>query len=358
MSAHLAPALHAVYAALRRGERACAPPELEPALREAGIDAAVEVVPGAPLPSLPQPARPLRVALLGHGTVGGGVYRRMLELPAHFSVTGVAVRDPSRHAIATDDRSWRVLEKPCDAVVELIGGTSLAAHVIDASLKRGRHVVTANKAVMALHGPRLEALARAHGVRLLYSASVGGAMPALETVRRLSGSARSLSGVLNGTCNFVLDELARGVSFPEAVQAAQRAGYAERDPTLDLDGTDAAQKLVLLARAAFGHAPPLSRKVGIEAISSRLLCAARARGNVIRLVASCSGERAEVAPCELPLSHPLADCAGAENRLLVDGLLLRGAGAGRWPTAQAVMADLLDLAGSSAPRRKRMPSAA
>lgn len=352
MSAHLAPALHAVYAALRRGERACAPPELEPALREAGIAEAVELVPGAPLPSLRQPARPLRVALLGHGTVGGGVYRRMLELPAHFCVTGVAVRDPRRHAIATDDRTWRVLQKPCDAVVELIGGTSLAAHVIDASLKRGRHVVTANKAVMALHGPRLEALARTHGVRLLYSASVGGAMPALETVRRLSGSAQSLSGVLNGTCNFVLDELARGASFPDAVRAAQRAGYAEQDPTLDLDGTDAAQKLVLLARAAFGHAPPLSRKAGIQGLSSRLLRAALSRGNVIRLVASCTRERAEVAPCELPLSHPFADCAGAENRLLVDGLLLRGAGAGRWPTAQAVMADLLNLAALSAPRRK------
>jgi homoserine dehydrogenase len=358
MSAHLVRAVHAVYAALRRGERACAPPELEPALREAGIAEAVELVPGAPLPSLGQPARPLRVALLGHGIVGGGVYRRMLELPAHFCVTGVAVRHPGRHAIATDHRSWRVLQKPCDAVVELIGGTSLAAHVIDASLKRGRHVVTANKAVMALHGPRLEALARAHGVRLLYSASVGGAMPALETVRRLSASAQSLSGVLNGTCNFVLDELARGVSFPEAVRAAQRAGYAEQDPTLDLDGTDAAQKLVLLARAAFGHAPPLSRKVGIQRLSSRLVRAALARGNVIRLVASCTRERAEVAPCELPLSHPFADCAGAENRLLVDGLLLRGAGAGRWPTAQAVMADLLDLAGLSAPRRRRMPSAA
>jgi homoserine dehydrogenase len=358
MSAHLAPALHAIYAAVRRGERACAPPELQPVLSEAGIAAAVELVSGAPLPSLPAPARPLRVALLGHGTVGGGVYRRMLELPAHFSVTGVAVRDRRRHEIATDDRCWRVLQKPCDVVVELIGGTSLAAHVIDASLERGRHVVTANKAVMALHGPRLEALARARGVHLLYSASVGGAMPALETVRRLSGPLQSLSGVLNGTCNFVLDELERGVSFREAVEAAQRAGYAEQDPTLDLDGTDAAQKLVVLARAAFGNAPPLARKIGIQGLSSRLVRAARARGNAIRLVASCTRERAEVAPCELPLSHPLAGCAGAENRLLVDNLLLRGAGAGRWPTAQAVIADLLDLAALSAPRRKQMPSAA
>jgi len=356
---HVASAVHAVYAAVRRGEHACAPPDLQPALREAGIAASVEFVPGAPVPALPRPTRTLRVALLGHGTVGGGVYQRMVELPGHFCVTGVAVRDPGKHEIAADDRCWRVLRRPGDVVVELIGGTSLAAKVIAASLKLGRHVVTANKAVMALHGPRLEALARANGVRLLDSASVGGAMPALETVRRLAGSVRSLSGVLNGTCNFILDELERGVPFAQALEAAQRAGYAEADPRLDLDGTDAAQKLVVLARAAFGRAPAVARKTGIEGLSPQVVRAARARGNAIRLVASCTADRAEVAPRELPLSHPLAGCAGEENRLLVDGHLIQGAGAGRWPTAEAVLADLLDLAALPPPRRGRgLPSAA
>lgn len=356
MSLHLASALHAVYAAVRRGERVRAPFELEPALREAGILCCVELVEGAPIPRLPRPRRALRVALLGHGTVGGGVYRRLIELPGRFCVTGVAVRDPGRHEIAAEDRCWRVLQRPADVVVELIGGTTLAARAIAASLKLGRHVVTANKAVVAEHGPRLEALARARGVRLLYSASVGGAMPALETVRRRAGAVETLAGVLNGTCNFVLGELERGVSLDQAVAAARREGYAEADPTLDLDGTAAAQKLTVLSRAAFGQAPALARKLGILGLSAEVVQAAARRGNAIRLVASCTRERAEVVPRELPRSHPLAGCAGPENRLLVDGLLVQGTGAGRWPTAQAVIADLLDLAELDA--ADRIPSAA
>jgi len=144
---------------------------------------------------------------------------------------------------------------------------------------------------------------------------------------------------------------------PRGFAAAQRAGYAEADPTLDLDGTDAAQKLTILARAAFGHAPPVLRKTGIVGLSAETVQAALRRGRVIRLVASCTADAGEVAPRELPLSHPLAGCAGAENRLLIDGSLLRGTGAGRWPTTQAVLADLLDLAGAE-PRASRVPSAA
>ena len=357
MTRHVASAVHAVYAQVRRGERAVAPPSLEPALREAGIADCVEFAAAATVPALPRPDRALRVALLGHGTVGGGVYRRLVELPGHFCVTGVAVRDPGKHEIAAENRCWRVLRRPADVVVELIGGSGVAARVIAASLKLGRHVVTANKAVIAAHGPRLEALARARGVRLLYSASVGGAMPALEAVRGRAGTVRSLSGVLNGTCNFVLGELERGVPFAEAVATAQRAGYAEADPTLDLDGTDAAQKLTVLARAAYGHVPPFARKTGILGLTPEAMRAARARGHVMRLVASCTPERAEVVARELPLGHPLAECAGPENRLLVDGALLRGTGAGRWPTAQSVLADLLDLSAATS-RTDRVPSAA
>jgi homoserine dehydrogenase len=182
-------------------------------------------------------------------------------------------------------------------------------------------------------------------------------MPAIEAVQRRAGAIRSLAGVLNGTCNFILGELERGVTFADAVAAAQRAGYAEADPTLDLDGTDAAQKLAILARAAFGHVPPLARKGGILGLPPEAVLSARRRGHVIRLVASCTKEEAEVAPRELPLSHPLAGCSGAENRLLIDGALLRGTGAGRWPTTQAVLADLLDLAGTGADAG-RVPSAA
>src|SRR5262249_54053104 len=148
------------------------------------------------------------------------------------------------------------LSRPHDVVVELIGGTLQAASLIEASLRAGRHVVTANKAVIAGRGPYLEALAADAGGRLLYSASVGGAMPALASLARHAGAVVAFSGVLNATSNYVLGRMARGLTLASAVAEAQAAGYAEADPRLDLDGTDAAQKLVILARAAFGQAPP------------------------------------------------------------------------------------------------------
>src|SRR5207248_2324461 len=214
------------------------------------------------------------------------------------------------------------------------GGTHPASEIIEESLRAGRHVVTANKAVIAARGPWLETLAHSSGVELLYSASVGGAMPALETVRRHAGQILSFSGVLNATCNFILDQ--KGVPLDEAVALAQKAGYAEADPRLDLDGTDAMQKLIILSRAAFGHAPQHLFQSGLEKLAGG------------RLVAWCDGQRGEVRTVELPGDHPLASCAGAENRLLVElrsaeRILLSATGAGRWPTAEAVLADLDDL---------------
>ena len=179
----------------------------------------------------------------------------------------------------------------------------------------------------------------------------GGAMPALETLRRHAGSVVGFSGVLNATSNFVLDRMSRGLSLAEAVKEAQAAGYAEADPRLDLDGTDAAQKLVILARAAFGRTPRRLVQEGIENVGD-------ARG--VRLVASCDASSAEVRPLKLPEDHPLTSTAGAENRLLVQlrdapPLLLSATGAGRWPTAEAVLADLYDIAScksQASPRRR------
>lgn len=363
-------AVHALYALVRRGHRVTAqsgePAKLSKALAEAGLSrSSVQVVRRAsaasPLPLL-RPRRKLRVALLGHGTVGTGLYRRLQELPDHFAVTAIAVRDvqkaerngaPAR-LLHNDCRL--ALQRPCDAVVELIGGTLPAAQLIESSLRAGRHVVTANKAVIAGRGPYLESLARDAGVRLLYSASVGGALPALETLQRLAGRVVSFSGVLNATSNYVLDRMAAGASLREAVAEAQSAGYAEADPRLDLDGTDAAQKLAILARAAFGQAPQRLFQQGIEQVRD-------ARG--VRLVATCDARSAEVRPRALPARHPLASTAGAENRLLVElrdapALLLSATGAGRWPTAEAVLADLYDLALRIPGRRetRRTPSAA
>ncbi|MGZ6142532.1 MAG: homoserine dehydrogenase [Myxococcales bacterium] len=362
-------AVHGIYALVRQGHRVVAesrkPVELAAALREVGLGpSAVEVVAKAraaqPLP-LFAPRRKLRVALLGHGTVGTGLYRRLLELPDHFAVTAIAVRDVRKAEAAgaparllhSDCRL--ALKRPCDAVVELIGGTLPAAQLIEQSLLERRHVVTANKAVISGRGPYLEALAREAGVQLLYSASVGGAMPALETLRRHAGRVTSFSGVLNATTNYVLDRMASGLGLAAAVAEAQAAGYAEADPRLDLDGTDAAQKLVILARAAFGRAPQGLLQEGIEGLKD-------ARG--VRLVASCDGTHGKVRPVVLFSGHPLASTAGAENRLLVQlrdapPLLLSATGAGRWPTAEAVLADLYDIASSPRTREtRRTPSAA
>ena len=304
----------------------------------------------------------LRVALLGCGTVGGGVCERLTTLPELFEVTGVAVRDLSRERNPCVPENLLTLDpdelitKPCDVVIELIGGTERASVLVNSALQLGRHVVTANKALIAAEGERLQAAATANGVTLRASAAVGGGMPALEAIEcaRATGAIAAFYGVLNGTTNFVLDQLARGEELKNAVRAAQRAGYAEADPTLDLDGTDAAQKLILLARAAFGVSLRLSKisRRGIEHLSVEVLREARKRGCTIRLVASCrsnaSGLEARVAPIELPNDHPFARLKGAENGLIIETencarRIVYGTGAGRWPTTEAVIADLLAI---------------
>jgi homoserine dehydrogenase len=330
------------------------------AIAAPGLSAMTVVGPG---PDVREPApvpRKLRVALFGHGTVGSGLYRRLVELPEHFEIVGIAVRDLRKAEAAgvpaalLDSRVSRALQRPADVVVELIGGVTRATRLIAVALGLGRHVVTANKAAIARHGPRLEDLARDRGVSLSYSASVGGALPALETLRRSAGEVRSFSGIFNATSNYVLDSIASGLAPDEAVRAAQREGYAEADPTLDLDGTDSAQKLVILARAAFGREVRV-RQRGIDSLDPAHVRAAREEGLAFRLVASC-GEalEAEVGPLALPLAHPLGETTGAENRLVVERhnappLFLSATGAGRWPTAEAVLADLFDVAAEVRP---------
>jgi homoserine dehydrogenase len=216
--------------------------------------------------------------------------------------------------------------------------------------------VTANKALIACEGDALAALAAANEVTLSFNAAVGGALPALEMIEQAQNSGRivGFDGVLNGTTNFVLDQLAHGGDLETAIRDAQRAGYAEADPTLDIDGTDAAQKLLLLVQAAFGVWLPFKKilRQGIEHLNTESLGKARKRGCTIRHVASCrstaAGLEARVGPIELPLDHPLAQLKGAQNGLILemaDGArrFVRGTGAGRWPTTEAVMADLLAI---------------
>jgi homoserine dehydrogenase len=305
---------------------------------------------------------PLRVALLGCGTVGGGVYQRLAALPELFTVTGVGTRNATRardagvpEDLVTADLEG-LIDVECDVVVELVGGTEHAASLITRALRAGHHVVTANKALMAVAGEKNLSLAAACGLTLRYSAAVGGALPALETIERARshGATRSFSGVLNGTTNFVLDLLAEGKDLESAVSAAQKAGYAEANPSFDLDGTDAAQKLILLARKAFGISLPFAAvaREGIDQIDLRLVRKAHDEGQKVRFIASCwqesDGLKASVKPVVLSLSHPLASANGVENRLLIEPVagapyLVSGKGAGRWPTAEAVMADLFDI---------------
>lgn len=307
-------------------------------------------------------AAPLRVALLGCGTVGGGVYQALAALPELFTVTGVGTRNVERTLAAgvperliTEDLE-ELIEGSCDVVVELIGGPKLADSLVTKALLTGRHVITANKALIATEGERLASLAADFGVALLYSAAVGGGMPGLEAIERALGLGpiRSFRGVLNGTTNFVLDRLAGGQDLTSAVSAAQAAGYAEANCRLDLNGTDAAQKLILLARKAFGVSLPFDsvERLGIENIDAQWLRDSRAKGQVVRLVASCwretDGLKASVKPVELPQTDPLASASGVENCLVVEAesgvsFIVSGKGAGRWPTTESVMADLLDL---------------
>ena len=328
-----------------------------------GAHSQTEVGPfGDRLDGSPFSSRPLRVTLLGCGTVGGGVYQRLAALPNLFEVVGVGSRT-SKRALATGVPAHlattdidELLERECDVVVELIGGAEYAARLATRALTSQRHFVSANKALMAVEGDRLCSLASDYDVTVSYSAAVGGALPALEAVERARrfGPIKSISGVLNGTTNFVLDRIVEGVSFKEAIEEAQQSGYAEANASFDLDGTDAAQKLVLLAKKTFG------KQITFNEVQRRGICEAdvefvrdtRRRGCAVRLVAKCSespdGLTASVKLTELQPGHPLAKVKGVENGLIIESkhgesTSIYGAGAGRWPTTEAVMADLFDL---------------
>lgn len=310
------------------------------------------------------PFRPLRVVLLGLGTVGLGVFRHLAARPDQFDVRRVVVRNPAKHrndGVPADRLStnlWHAVNEPADAVIELIGGIAPAADVVHAALLRGRTVITANKALIAARWDIFERYARPHA-KLRFSAAVGGALPVLETiasVARANAIAR-VRAVINGTCNFVLDEVASGVSLADAVRLAQRHGFAEADPHADLSGADAAQKLCLIARAAFGVAcsPSSVECGGIEHLTADAVAAAAARGFRVRLVATCFIEHGAIRACaraeELDPSDYLAGARREENRVEItttDGTTLRlsGKGAGRWPTALSVMGDVFDCLGS------------
>lgn len=303
----------------------------------------------------PKPER-LRVALLGCGAVGGGVLEYLLARPDLFEVNPVLVRRPGKYgriARFTAQPSEALANHP-DVVVELLGGADEPADLMRAALRHGAHVVTANKAALAKHFDSLHACADAGGGSLRYSASVGGGAPVIETLRRLSGDVVAVEGVMNGTCNYLLSRLGEGWSFDEAVAKAQELGYAEADPSADVDSHDAAAKLSILVREAFGVPLPPERiaRQSLRSVTPEAAQAALARGQALKQVGRCrlladGSLDAEIVLEALDLDHPLAGAKNEENRFLITDSSghvhqVFGKGAGRWPTATAVFADLMD----------------
>ena len=321
--------------------------------------------------------RDLRVAVLGGGTVGAQVAHRLLEGAAELgsrsgaglSLIGVAVRDltaersaPLPSELLTTDAHSLILQ--ADIVVELMGGIEPARTLILEALGSGADVVTANKALLAEHGPELFDAAARVGAQLYYEAAVAAAIPIIRPLRdSLAGDrVTKIMGIVNGTTNFILDHMdSKGLSFDAALAEATALGYAEADPTADIEGFDAAQKACILSSLAFHTAVPLEDvyREGITAVSAEQIEAAKKSGHVIKLLAICErrfdaatgreGVSTRVHPTLIPRSHPLAAAHGANNAVYVEAeaagpLMFYGAGAGGAETASAVLGDVVSAA--------------
>lgn len=368
-----AEAASAVYREVRRGRRvvavACggaeAPALLAKRLDAIGVRAAlpaegllgagVSIVAGPATPPArprPEPRPALRVALAGCGVVGGGVAARLLG-DRRFELVGVLVRDPGKprdvalpSGLFTTDPAALLAREP-DVVIEALSDPSTGLALTRAALARGVHLVSADKQAIASDPAGLAALADARGGRLLYSASVGGGAPLIETVRRARahGPVVRIEAVLNGTSNFILNRLAEGADFDDALAAARAAGFAEADPTADLEGLDAAAKLVILAYEAAGGRLPVEEVARQSLAADAPLPKGRVR-QLARIDLEC-GE-ASVALADVtgdPLLHDLPDESSAIRVATADGRVFTasGRGAGRIPTTESVWADLTDL---------------
>ncbi len=309
----------------------------------------------------------LRLGVAGLGTVGAALVRQLAADRAELSrraqcdieLVAVSARRERRErdvgvAFVADPVALASRED-VDCVVELIGGEAIARQTVETALRQGKHVITANKALLAHHGMELAGLAEQQSVALNYEAAIAAAVPVVKTLResRAADEVKEISGILNGTCNYILCEMEKtGRSFEVILAQAQAAGYAEADPSFDVRGEDAAHKLALLTSLAFGCALAPIVPQGIENIGALDIQLAGDMGYRVRLVASSrqSGGRVESAVCPalVPVSARLAQIDGARNAVYVQSaaghLLLEGEGAGAQPTASAVMADIVDVA--------------
>jgi homoserine dehydrogenase len=316
--------------------------------------------------------RTCNIGLIGWGTVGGGVVdilNREAEVlrdrvGLDIRVTRIVTRTPGRDRGArpagatVSDRIEDITGDPSiAAVVHLVGGTTVAKDLLLACVRAGKPVITANKALIAEHGDELFAEAARKSVPITFEAAVAGGIPVIAALRDglVANRIEGIHAILNGTCNFILTLMEQeNRSFADALAEAQRLGYAEADPTLDVDGTDTAHKLAILARIAFACQVPFNRVrvEGIQAITAGDIASARTMGCRIKLIATArrtpAGIDLHVAPTLVGLDHPLAAVMRNHNGVYVDSsnagpLLFTGAGAGAAPTASAVLADVVDV---------------
>lgn len=317
--------------------------------------------------------KPIRIGLLGLGVVGSGVWTVLAQnggeiarrAGRHLEVTAVAVRDvaKARALVGSDVRvmtdGMALAQDPdIDIIVELMGGDTLAKDCMLTAIRHGKHIVTANKALLAMHGNEIFAAAQARGVMVAFEAAVAGGIPIIKAIREglTANRIQWVAGIINGTTNFILSEMRqRGLPFSEVLAEAQRLGYAEADPTFDIEGVDAAHKLTLLASLAFGIPVQFDKATteGISNLASEDIVHAERLGYRIKLLGITrrrpEGIELRVHPTLVPADCLLANVEGAMNAVLVRGdavglSMYYGQGAGSLPTASAVVADLVDVA--------------
>ena len=317
--------------------------------------------------------KPLKVGLLGIGTVGGGTFtvlnRNADEITRRtgcaINITHVADRNialatevTAGKAIVTDDAFAVVNNPDIDVVVELIGGYTLAKELVLKAIANGKHVVTANKALIALHGNEIFAAAQKANVIVAFEAAVAGGIPIIKALREGLGANRIewVAGIINGTTNFILTEMReKGLAFADVLGEAQRLGYAEADPTFDVEGIDAAHKLTIMSAIAFGIPMQFESAYteGITKLTTKDIKYAEELGYRVKLLGiskrNGSGVELRVHPTLIPEKRLIANVNGAMNAVLVKGdavgpTLYYGAGAGAEPTASAIVADLMDVA--------------
>lgn len=323
-------------------------------------------------------AEPLKIALAGLGTVGVGVIR-VIETNAELiarragrpiRITAVSARDRSRDRGVDlsgyawdDDMTGMAAREDVDVLVELVGGADGPALMLARNaIASGKALVTANKAMIAHHGLELAEAAEAAGVPLKFEAAVAGGIPVIKGLREgaAANAIERIYGILNGTCNYILSTMEdTGRSFADVLAEAQAKGFAEADPTFDIEGVDAAHKLAIIAAISFGAKLDFDSvdTVGISRILASDIAQARALGYVIRLIGVAETDASDgdcrlfqrVHPQLVPIDHPLAHVDGPTNAVVAEGnfsgrLLFQGAGAGEGPTASAVVADIIDIA--------------